>query len=757
MSTLIWNVIRRSRPRIGWPQATLALAAALCPALAASESRLVLPAWLFFWAGAIGLWLGLRAGRSAIDGRQSRAIARPRANPPASGARRFPGIVAYAARLAAWLGLTLGFAALLAIAAGQALPPLGLVTQDVAAWLAWLLAVLRRGTGPADMPPGRVWEFLAASLPRFWHNLIIAPYDGERGARLLVAAGGTVATWFGALLLGWGLARRRSVFAWGAPLLVALMATAVLGGGSSSMLLIGLGLLLILAIVAGFHQRQLIWESTGTDYSDELRIDVLAWGAIIAIGLISLALVLPTSLSNPLADLLWRDVELPSGIAELEKNIPRPPPPPRKVDIGLSTLPALQLGQSLEQSPPETIALRVRIDAPFAPAPWPRYWRARVFNLYNGRGWTTNARISSFDSTIPLDDTFPGGLLQEIEDLRKDRTILLGLPDIFSASVPAQAERLPDGALAALTDATQPQRYRMLSRPQELAPLPRPDAPPEDMTAYVALPRNYPPRVGDLARVVAGSQTNQIDQALAIESYLRGLPYSYEVRQLPSGGDAVEQFLFDMRQGYCTYYASSMAVMARSLGIPARVAIGYATGEYDPAAGVYVVREADAHAWPELYVGGQWLPFEPTPIRALPARSAAGAEPPPLPAVAAPEPRAGVSGPLIWAAVLAIVALLTGLGLWVGRTRPARALALEVQRRLERLGARSGVPWPTGATLNEYGELLEPKTGTDAGALHEVVDLVGRARYSGRPLGGEEESRLRMAAERVWARLARRR
>jgi hypothetical protein len=229
------------------------------------------------------------------------------------------------------------------------------------------------------------------------------------------------------------------------------------------------------------------------------------------------------------------------------------------------------------------------------------------------------------------------------------------------------------------------------------------------------------------------------------------------VRPLPGGGDAVEQFLFDMRQGYCTYYASSMAVLARSLGIPARVAIGYATGEYDPAGRMYIVREADAHAWPELYVGGRWLPFEPTPIRPLPARSATSTAPAPEPAPALPaQPRGGL-GPLIWAAVLAIVALLTGMGIWMGRTRRARALALEVQRGLERRGARAGVPWPAGATLNEYGALLEPKAGADTSALHEVVDLVGQARYSGRPLGGEEEGRLRVAAERVWARLSRRR
>ena len=83
-------------------------------------------------------------------------------------------------------------------------------------------------------------------------------------------------------------------------------------------------------------------------------------------------------------------------------------------------------------------------------------------------------------------------------------------------------------------------------------------------------------------------------------------------------------------------------------------------------------------------------------------------------------------------------------------------LAIEVQRRLERQGARAGVAWPAGATLNEYGELLVPKTGSDANALHEVVDLVGQARYSGQPLGSDAETRLRVMAERVWARLGRR-
>jgi hypothetical protein len=757
MSTLLWNLLRHSRPRIGWWQATLALAVALCPAIAATDSRLQLPAGLFFWSGLFGLMLGLRVERSAADRQRTKASSASQKHIRQELSQPSKRFTFSAFRLIFWLTLTLGVAALLAIAAGQALPPLGLITQDVAAWLSWGLAALRGSAGLGDEPPGRAGDFLAASLPRFWQSLIISPSDGERGARLLVATCGVIATWIGALLLGWGLARRQSVFAWGMPILAALMWTAIVGAGAGSILMIGQTLLLVLAIVAGFSRRELLWDSKGTDYSDELGGDVLAWGGIVAAGLIGLALLLPTSLNNPLADLLWRDVELPSGIAVLEKNIPRTQPPP-KVDVGISRLPALELGQSLEQQPPEEVALRVRLSQPLAPSPWPRYWRARVFNIYNGRGWTTNARIGSFDPAAPLEGVLPGGVIQDVEDLRLDRSILVGLPDVLNVSTAVTAERLPDGALAAVTDQSASQSYRILSRPQELAPLPRPDAEPPDMSTYLALPRYYAPRVSDLAQVLAGNKPTQYEKALAIEAYLRDLPYSYQVQPLPSNGDAVEQFLFDMRQGYCTYYASSMAVLARSLDIPARVAIGYATGEYDAASRTYVVHEADAHAWPELYIGGQWLPFEPTPIRPLPARSSISNPQAPEPAPAPAEQPSGASGPLIWLAVLAIVALLTGAGIWMGRVRarPAPALALQVQRRLERQGVRAGVPWPDSATLSEYGQLLEPKIGSDTPALHDVVDLVGQARYSGEPLDSKEETRLLMAAERVWLRLSRR-
>src|SRR4051812_42987696 len=113
MNTLLWNTIRRSRPQVGWRQLALALAFALCPAFAASDSHdMVLPSGLFFWAGLLGLLVGLWAGRVAHTRHTTTRL------PTALAA------TLHALRLICWLIVLLGVGALLAIAAGQALPPL---------------------------------------------------------------------------------------------------------------------------------------------------------------------------------------------------------------------------------------------------------------------------------------------------------------------------------------------------------------------------------------------------------------------------------------------------------------------------------------------------------------------------------------------------------------------------------------------------------------------------------------------------------
>jgi len=492
------------------------------------------------------------------------------------------------------------------------------------------------------------------------------------------------------------------------------------------------------------------WHEARIDYSDQIAHDVLAWGGAIIALLVTLGAVLPTAASTPLADMLWGKVELPSAIAVLDRNGAPPPAPVAR--IALSTLPTVPLGVSLEQQPPETIALRVELDAPLPASVAPHYWRARLLNVYDGRQWGSNARVEPSAPTDTGDAPLPGYIQQQIEDLRPQRGVLLGLPNVVALGVPAQAERLPDGTLAALTSANEPNRYRVRSLPQERVAPPSPDAPPPDLGDALAVPRTTPPRVGELAQTIAGSGT-QAEQALAIEVYLRALPYSYVVRPLPDGGDAVDQFLFEMRQGYCTYYASAMAIMARSLGIPARLAVGYATGSYDEATRTYTVRESDAHAWPELFIGGRWTAYEPTPVRPLPAR---GSEPnaPPLDSVPVPQPAQPQAQPL-WAVFSVALALLSLLALaFAVRQRQLRAAPIALAlARLERAGARAGLPWPAGATLREYGAALEPQLGGESQALHELIELVERAQYRGEELHMEALEQIRVYGAQVATKL----
>jgi transglutaminase-like putative cysteine protease len=715
----------------------LAIVAVLCPSAAAADSPLKLPSATFLWAGLVGLLLGLR-GPGADH--------QPPVRRPLGGRL----LQALRGRLL-WLIAVVALGLLFLLGVAGALPPLGLLFQDGVVLWEWVGLALRQGLGAPAPPVSRAWLFLGESLPRAWRDILAAPGAGEPGARLIVALGGVALVWAGAVTLGRGMTRRGALLGWGGPMLAALAFTTILGGGSALPLISGTTILLLLALATDFRRREEIWDRSGVDFSSELLMDVVVWGGAAVAVLITLAALLPAWIDNPIASSIWPDIETPSGLAVLERNIQRAQRP-TGVDPGISQLPALQLGMSLEEQPPETVALRVRLSGPLPDSPWPHYWRARVFTIYNGRGWTQNARVSGLDPLELRADAFPGAVLQEIEDALPTRQIVFGLPDVIALDIPANVERLPDGAPAALTLPSPTVSYRVLSHPQELAVQPV-DGPPPDMRGYLGGVTGLPDQIGETARAVTQGSLTSYEQALALEKFLRELPYSYQVQPLPRDGDAVYQFLFEMRQGYCTYYASAMAVMARSLGIPARVASGYATGQYDQATKTYIVHEADAHAWPELYIDGRWLPFEPTPIRPLPARASGAALPEPVPETTFDEPQAETNGPLIWAAVLVILGLLTAGGLWLGRRPAPPPLVIQVQQRLERNGARAGVAWPTGATLHEYGALLEPRLDGAAGALRELIELVERARYGQYELDSGEERQLRAAEELVWTRL----
>jgi hypothetical protein len=138
--------------------------------------------------------------------------------------------------------------------------------------------------------------------------------------------------------------------------------------------------------------------------------------------------------------------------------------------------------------------------------------------------------------------------------------------------------------------------------------------PAETVLDYLQLPP-LDPRIPKLAQLITAGKDNNYDRAVAIESYLRShFGYTLQLSRTPPR-DPLAEFLFLRKQGHCEYFASSMAIMLRTLRIPSRVVNGFRTGEFNDLTSQYVVRESDAHSWVEAYFPGYgWVSFDPTPV-----------------------------------------------------------------------------------------------------------------------------------------------
>ncbi len=147
---------------------------------------------------------------------------------------------------------------------------------------------------------------------------------------------------------------------------------------------------------------------------------------------------------------------------------------------------------------------------------------------------------------------------------------------------------------------------------------------------YLALPDQMSERVIDLARKLTRNNPTSYDKAIAIEAYLRTYKYELNLPAPPENREISDYFLFELQKGYCDYYATTMVVLARAVGLPARIAIGYTHGYYDTANQQYIVAEDNAHSWVEIYFAEiGWIPFEPTAAQAAIERPGIPANSPP--------------------------------------------------------------------------------------------------------------------------------
>ena len=134
---------------------------------------------------------------------------------------------------------------------------------------------------------------------------------------------------------------------------------------------------------------------------------------------------------------------------------------------------------------------------------------------------------------------------------------------------------------------------------------------------YLEVPEDYQ-QVVALARQVAGGETDPRALAQRFEYFLRaGGEYSYTLQQPDTEGkDPLHVFLFDAKAGHCEYFSTAMAIMLRSVGVPARNVTGFVGADYNPYGEYYAVRNGNAHSWVEVFADGRWWTFDPTPASA---------------------------------------------------------------------------------------------------------------------------------------------
>jgi transglutaminase-like putative cysteine protease len=242
------------------------------------------------------------------------------------------------------------------------------------------------------------------------------------------------------------------------------------------------------------------------------------------------------------------------------------------------------------------------------------YWRGLTLDEYDGQGW-----LSASPEVRKLSGSHGEFLLPDSRRVSgQDKVywqiyyLLADQPNtIFTGYNPGRIY-LPETFQAFLEKGT---LYRAFSLVPNLRPeLLRADRAAGDDTENLALP-SITERVAALAESIVQGAATDYEKAARLEHFLTAnYPYDLTVRALPSGQDAVDYFLFEKQAGYCAHFATAMAVMARHVGLPARVAAGYLPGVIDTMTGAHTVRAGDAHAWVEIHFQRNgWVAFDPTP------------------------------------------------------------------------------------------------------------------------------------------------
>ena len=558
--------------------------------------------------------------------------------------------------LAAPAGLLIGLELILA-AVGNLWPPVAYVLVDLRAFGPWLdRARWGQWGGPAPFAQTsayieRQWSAVTGRTFIWIERASSGASNADRRVWLLLVS---TAVFVLVFFAAWQLFRRWRPALAVLPLGVALGVNSSLAGQRPSWALAFLGLAIVALVRGTAKGLERRWRLRGTDYSEELLPYATFFGIGLAAAVILLSPIVPAVTSRSTYEAFWRllsgpwrKVEETTGRLFGGLDSPLRRESQLKGDTATPDLPAEHsIGGGLPLG--NGVVFYVKTDDP-APEPWAgeirklasetirqRHWRAATYDTYTGVGWENRDRQESeMAARAPL----PGVQAEGRREFRQQFRLMRGQGGFYAAGQPLTVD---ESTTVTERDDQDLISLKVRASTYEVVSL-VPDLTVADLEAvgieypdwvrerYLALPP-VPQRVGDLvAQVTEGAQT-PYQKARAIEGYLRQFPYDLEVRSAPAGRDVVDYFLFDLQRGYCDYFASAMTVMLRAAGVPARLALGYARGEYNRALGEWVVSERDSHAWVEIYFPTYgWIEFEPTPsqdVYSFPAGGAAEFQPP---------------------------------------------------------------------------------------------------------------------------------
>ena len=269
-----------------------------------------------------------------------------------------------------------------------------------------------------------------------------------------------------------------------------------------------------------------------------------------------------------------------------------------------------------------------------------QYWRLTSLDEFDGNGWRARSHYEDVAGTLPIsvDPSTAGPPLVQTVSLE-------GLGNSYLPVAYEPRRVISDGGVAMEYEASSasliktrraalegPARFTyevestvpVIDDPDQLRDVDTSLLESEFLAFNTHLPNDVREVVLDEAGRITSEARSDYHRALLLQDYFRldgGFSYDLEVHD-GGGIGGLEEFLFDVRAGYCQQFASAYAAMARSLGLPTRVAVGFTWGEWDAdrgEQGAYVVRGEHSHAWPEVYFAGTgWVRFEPTPGRGAP-------------------------------------------------------------------------------------------------------------------------------------------